>query len=76
MSISEQSESILDENEEMEVDDNKTETFAMNGKDINHFELGNGNVHFLPGKLNYTGYTNVDVFFDPLIKSGNFVIKL
>lgn len=32
---------------------------------------GNGNMHYLPYKMNYDGYARVDIYFDSLIKENN-----
>ena len=71
--MTEESNSFDEENEEMSNEFNGTEKDLIMSRIVNkdHFELGNGNIHFLPAKIQYTGYTNVDVYFDPLIKQSN-----
>src|SRR5690349_19027086 len=48
----------------------KTKNLAQIYENKN-FELGNGNLHFLPMKISYTGYCRVSSFFDPLIEKRN-----
>ena len=69
--MSEQSKSEISDIEEMNQDliDDKGQLFYSNNIDKNDFEIGNGNIHFLPAKISYKGFANVDIFFDPLIKN-------
>ena len=69
--MSEQSKSEISDIEEMNQDliDDKGQLFYSNNIDKNEFEIGNGNIHFLPAKISYKGFANVDIFFDPLIKN-------
>jgi hypothetical protein len=38
-------------------------------KNCKKFEIGNGNLHFLPVKISHSGHSRVDVFFDSLIEN-------
>jgi hypothetical protein len=71
--MTEESNSFDSDNEEMTNELNATDKDLVMSRTINkdHFELGNGNIHFLPAKIHYTGFTNVDVYFDPIIKESN-----
>lgn len=71
--MSEEPNSYDSENEEMNDDPKGLDKdIVISGiKNTNQFELGNGNLHFLPANIEYTGHTNVDVYFDPLIKKSN-----
>ena len=59
--MSEQSKSEISDIEEMNQDliDDKGQLFYSNNIDKNEFEIGNGNIHFLPAKISYKGFANV-----------------
>ena len=48
--------------------DDETSCITKEKEDIEEFELGNGNLHFLPAKFNFTRKASVDVYFDSNIE--------
>jgi hypothetical protein len=53
-----------------EVDNDEQEIIINNNKKSDNVVniKGNGNLHFLPFKINYTGHCKVDAFFESLIE--------
>jgi hypothetical protein len=61
------SEMSFDKKDTVKTNNEEFEAKKKNEKE-KPFELANGNFHFLPVKIDYTGYSKVNTFFDTLIE--------
>ena len=57
-----------DVEDEIYEDSNKIPISLKSSNKEKDFEIGNGNFHFLPAKINHTGHCQVNVYFDSLIE--------
>jgi len=54
--------------DDLSSDNCNNQSKQKNKNDNNKFEMANGNLHFLPAKLNYSRKASVDIYFETNIE--------